>query len=529
LLNLEKLFLNFSSLLGWIVRDFPYLIPVLAAILFIKPLHQPKTLAIILKWGLWMTIWAGILIPWYLLAYYLLPFLFGAALLSGMVLGKLIYLAWPRLAMASKAGQLSQRSNQLGLSILAALILIFLLPPTINASAFATEQLSFDLANWRFINNMASLPTNSRLVINLPENIEYYYEIKLWIRELLKRDDLVIEGYQPPVQPSGQQNTYIATIVFANQILPSVRTYHAGLLSIWKTCLQNEADASHKVFSSKVIRPVFDIGLHRLLSFLKMGDLLGVERPIFFYTKMTYGWEVTQLVPTKAAYARPGVYQNGLFVLQTISGNIRNVQMGDGSEIPLAGDMDGDGYSDLVLYRPADNIWLIDFNLDGIPDQIFSLAGMQPDDKPFLGDWDGDGKVTPGFYRPSELNWYLYNATTGEAGQVYHFGSSNDMPIIGDWNGDGMEDMGTYRPDDGYSLLVTNPQQVETGISLNGIPGSTPVAGFWEATNRSQLAFVKDQTWTMQISVPGCSQPNPVKQFTFDAAGIPLAGLWKDQ
>jgi hypothetical protein len=259
-----------------------------------------------------------------------------------------------------------------------------------------------------------------------------------------------------------------------------------------------------------------------------MDILLASERDIFVNTTLTYGWEVVKFVPTRAYAVRPGVFQVGIFYLQTVSGNVRSVVFGQGDEIPLTGDLDGNGYSDLVLYDVEENTWKVDLDLDGKEDNVFTIRDMQPGDIPLLGDWEGDGKDTSGFFRPRDSYWYFSDSLSGNAAKKYQLGMPTDVPLVGDWNGDGTEDIGIYRPETGNSFLITDPTHTEMGTELSGLSGAIPVVGFWDATTKSQMAFVKGNSWTLNILVPGCILPNPRKEIHFEYTGIPIAGVWKD-
>jgi hypothetical protein len=69
-------------------------------------------------------------------------------------------------------------------------------------------------------------------------------------------------------------------------------------------------------------------------------------------------------------------------------------------------------------------------------------------------DYNGDGKTDMMVYRPTEGNWYVRYTGGGQAllnnGQ---WGNPDDKPLTGDYNGDGRADMMIFRPSTGQWLV----------------------------------------------------------------------------
>ncbi len=72
------------------------------------------------------------------------------------------------------------------------------------------------------------------------------------------------------------------------------------------------------------------------------------------------------------------------------SANLTYMFGGVPGDMPLAGDVNGDGMADLAIYR--NGIWYIDTNRNGTADMTVVFGGM-PQDIPLLFDWNGDGKA----------------------------------------------------------------------------------------------------------------------------------------
>ncbi len=83
----------------------------------------------------------------------------------------------------------------------------------------------------------------------------------------------------------------------------------------------------------------------------------------------------------------------------------------------LAGDLDGNGKSSLILYNGG--VWLVDRGMDGTADDVYTLGGA-PQDVPLIGDVDGDGHADLVIYRNG--TWYVSSARDGIVSLEHHFG-----------------------------------------------------------------------------------------------------------
>lgn len=174
-----------------------------------------------------------------------------------------------------------------------------------------------------------------------------------------------------------------------------------------------------------------------------------------------------------------GIYRNGVFYLRNAtSPGFADVILPFGipTDLPVAGDWDGDGDDTPGVYR--DGIFHIIDSVTAPVVTSFSLGTVG--DTPIAGDWDGDGRDGPGVFRPSNGLIYLkQEATSGFADIETIFGQAGDLPVAGDWDGDGDDTFGIYRDGSFYLRNETSPGFADFVFPL-GVAGDTPLAGDWD-------------------------------------------------
>ncbi len=76
---------------------------------------------------------------------------------------------------------------------------------------------------------------------------------------------------------------------------------------------------------------------------------------------------------------------------------VRRLVFGMRGAIPVSGDFNGDGVTDVGVFKNGQ--WFIDLNANGVWDEgdLWAKLGHEGD-KPVVGDWDGDGKDDIGIF-----------------------------------------------------------------------------------------------------------------------------------
>ena len=200
--------------------------------------------------------------------------------------------------------------------------------------------------------------------------------------------------------------------------------------------------------------------------------------------------------------------------------------------LPVAGDFDGNGKSEIGIYHRGQ--WYLDLNGNGIWDQadLWAQLGTE-NDLPVTGDWDGDGKDDIGIFGPAwpgDLrtiprepglpdnenvpNGEFKNpppepedATSGRRvlqlvstrqtredliDHVFHYGAMADMPVVGDWNGDGIKSIGVFRSGRWHLDVDGDGRWSKYDLVADfGRQGDVPVTGDFNGDGVDELGFFR--------------------------------------
>lgn len=168
-------------------------------------------------------------------------------------------------------------------------------------------------------------------------------------------------------------------------------------------------------------------------------------------------------------------------------------------------DYDGDGKSDLSIYRPSEGNWYTINAQTAINVIRWGIAT----DTPAPGDFDGDGKADYGIFRPTadlSPDFYIIRSN-GFIIDTPAWGEPGDKPVIGDYDGDGKDDITVYRPSNNtwYSIQSSNGA---VSINVWGQAGDIQVPGKYDGDNKTDRAVYRSGQWLVSNSTGGTMLAN---------------------
>jgi hypothetical protein len=221
----------------------------------------------------------------------------------------------------------------------------------------------------------------------------------------------------------------------------------------------------------------------------------------------------------------------------------RQYNFGISGDIPVTGDWNSDGKTEIGVFRNSTHLFYLDYSGNGVWNGAsvdrqfnFGITG----DIPVSGDWDNNGKSEIGVFRNSTHLFYLdYNGSGTWNGasidKQYNFGLSGDLPVTGDWNNDGKSEIGVFRNSTHMFYLDYNGNGAWNGASGDkqynfGVSGDLPVSGDWNGDGSAEIGVFRNSTHLFYLDYNGNGAWNGAvddRQYNFGISGDkPVSGKW---
>lgn len=251
---------------------------------------------------------------------------------------------------------------------------------------------------------------------------------------------------------------------------------------------------------------------------------------------------------------------DGYWYISKSSGGYSSIQWGISTDTPVPGDYDGDGKTDIAVHRQwADNTWyILQSSTNTFRAKAWGATNSEQqqqifiEDRPIPGDYDGDGKTDLAVYRLTAAMsapgrfvvlqsstetgvsmewgrfgdkimpaadydgdrktdytvyrngiWYIFQSSNGVV-RVERFGQSSDMFLPADYDNDGKADVAVWRPENGYWYWISSRNQSFNAIQFSN-SSDRPTPGDYDGDGQTDMAVFRrsDGIWYLRQSSAG--------------------------
>jgi VCBS repeat protein len=184
------------------------------------------------------------------------------------------------------------------------------------------------------------------------------------------------------------------------------------------------------------------------------------------------------------------------------------ISFGGSGDKSLTGDIDGDGIADIVIFRPQTGQWFWLTSSTGYDQARFGTVTWGGGaDVPLLADIDGDGRSDITVWRPSTGDWFwLKSSSNNTVGGTIRWGGPGDVPLLADIDGDGLADITVWRPSTGDWFWLKSSSNNTAGGSIRwGGFGDRPLLGDFDGDGKADVTVFRPSTgqWFWVTSTSG--------------------------
>jgi hypothetical protein len=310
------------------------------------------------------------------------------------------------------------------------------------------------------------------------------------------------------------QQRFVATLT-GSQEVPAVATTAKGTCTFVLNAAQNQVTATC-TFSG--------LTSNASIAHTHGNAVVGVTAPVLFnYTGVpqttsgTIGPLNYAVTAQQVADMRAHLHYANIHSVNFPGGEIR----GQIKQVTTAMDNDGDGRSDITVYRQSATQFFIRGSLTGgisAAPVVGAAAGENHLNNTF--DFDGDGRSDPLLIRIVGTNalWTIFQTDTGTIRTVTwgDFTAANGETLaIADYDGDGKEDIAIYRRAvNTFFILESSTNQPRTVLwGTGGSTGDQPAVGDFDGDGKADPTVVRTESgnrvWYTQRSSDGAMTRTP--------------------
>ena len=192
------------------------------------------------------------------------------------------------------------------------------------------------------------------------------------------------------------------------------------------------------------------------------------------------------------------VYRNSnntFYALRSLNGSLIEQQIGQpGDSVSLTVDFDGDGKSDFSTARYNSQVlWRI-FNSASGTLQETQWGNSTLGDFFAAGDYDGDGRADIAVFRAGV--WYIIESSTGNIRYDY-FGQAGDVPAPNDFDRDGRADLAVARSENGQRVWYVRRSSDNQFYSVQwGLSSDAFFTGRadWDGDGAADISVIRNES-----------------------------------